>query len=202
MASSSSTDAVPTWSGDPTEFESYSIACRWFEKSLKDNEKKQAASRLWARLTGPAKAVVRHLNPDEFEALDGVSKLLSVLRQSPLQQLPVPDSFKRLDTWHQLKRGAGESIPQLLVREEDLFVQLQAALRRARQDQSPAPNMSGVGHAASPGGMGPPSTPSQSPVGGAGRGRPDVPSTAQVPTQPEEHVKDGVGDFFSDELRG
>ena len=53
----------------------------------------------------------------------------------PLQQLPVPDSFKRLDVWHHLRRNNGETIPQLLVREEDLFVQLQSALTRARQDR-------------------------------------------------------------------
>ena len=55
-----SSPGVPVWSGDPVDFEAFSIACRWYEKSLKESERKQAASRVWARLAGPAKAVVRH----------------------------------------------------------------------------------------------------------------------------------------------
>ena len=122
---------VPNWNGDPVDFDAFAVACRWYEKSLKESERKQAASRVWAKLRGSAKAVVRHLNPDDYEAVDGLSKLVEVLRTSPLQQLPVPDLFKRLDTWHQLRRSNGESIPQFLVREEDMFVQLQSALTRA-----------------------------------------------------------------------
>ena len=154
---------VPCWSGDPTEFETFATACRWFEKSLKDNERKSAASRVWARLQGPAKAVVRHLDPDQYEGSDGLSRLVDVLRKSPLQCLPVPDLFKRLDQWHQLKRNSNESIPQFLVREEDMFVQLQDALRRARSDGRPefAATVSGSAE----GQRGPPSTPSQSPIG-------------------------------------
>ena len=100
-------------------FETFAIACRWYEKALKESERKQAASRVWAKLTGPAKAVVRNLNPDDHEHNDGLTRLVQVLRSSPLQQLPAPDLFKPLDVWHHLRRQNGESIPQLLVREED-----------------------------------------------------------------------------------
>ena len=155
---------VPTWSGDPVEFDTFAIACRWYEKALKESERKQAASRVWAKLTGPAKAVVRNLNPDEFEHNDGLTRLVQVLRSSPLQQLPVPDLFKRLDVWHYLRRQSGESIPQLLVREEDMFVQLQSALKRAREDRATS-SASNPLHSRQT-----PSTPSHSPT------------TAQVPT--------------------
>ena len=77
---------VLTWSGDPAEFQTFSVACRWYVKSLKDSERKQAAFRVWAKLQGPAKAVVRHLNPNDYESEEGLSKLLEVLRTSPLQQ--------------------------------------------------------------------------------------------------------------------
>ena len=59
-------DTVPTWDGDAAQFESFVTACRWYEKGLKDSEKSQAASRVWQKLSGAAKAVVKHLNPDEF----------------------------------------------------------------------------------------------------------------------------------------
>lgn len=47
--------------------------------------------------------MVRHFNPDEYEGEDGLKKLLDVLRKSPLQQLPIPDSFARLEAWHSLR---------------------------------------------------------------------------------------------------
>lgn len=77
---------VLTWSGDPAEFQTFSVACCWYVKSFKDSERKQAAFRVWAKLQGPAKAAVRHLNPDDYESEEVLSKLLEVLRTSPLQQ--------------------------------------------------------------------------------------------------------------------
>ena len=215
---------MPVWSGDPSEFEAFCIACRWYETSLKENERKQAASRVWAKLHGPAKAVVKHLNPEEYESIGGLRKLLEVLRRSPLQELPVPDSFRRLDSWHQLRRQPTETIAQLLVREEDLFTQLQQSLSRARTDR-------GIGRMAiAP--MGPPevsfrdpprddqpaSTPSnslaQSPmVGGqraplmadATRSSPLLSTGLAVPAAPATQTTGQAiqtRDFFEDELRG
>lgn len=206
---SSATD-VPTWSGDPVEFESFAIACRWYEKSAKDSERKQAASRVWAKLTGPAKAVVRHLNPDDYEAPDGLSRLVQVLRTSPLQQFPVPDLFKRLDTWHHLRRANGESIPQLLVREEDTFVQLQSALLRAREDRGQV-----VGPTGSTSQPTSPAAAPQTDAGGfsspVGARAGEAPQARQRPA-PEVPQPTGTGvgttgqsdslGFFEDELRG
>ena len=39
MASSSSHDGVPTWNGDAASFETFVVACRWYEKSLKEYER-------------------------------------------------------------------------------------------------------------------------------------------------------------------
>ena len=181
---------VPTWNGDPVEFESFATACRWFEKSLKETEKKAAASKVWARLAGPAKSVVKHLNPDDYENESGLTRLVEVLRNSPLQQLPVPDLFKRLDQWHQLRRHGAESIPQYLVREEDVFTQVQDALKRARRENIKSSQLVSGSVPVSADQRGPPSTPSQSPTGAA----------ARVPPQSEHHSV--VKDFFEDELRG
>ena len=51
-------------------------------------------ARLWGRLQGAAKSVVRHLDPDAYDDESGLARFLNVLRASPLQQLPVPDSFQ------------------------------------------------------------------------------------------------------------
>ena len=194
----SSWSDVPTWSGDPVEFETFSTACAWYVKSLKESERKQAAARVWAKLQGPAKAVVRNLNPNDYEDEEGLTRLLGVLRSSPLQQLPVPDLFKRLDSWHMMKRSNGESIPQLLVREEDMFVQLQAALVRAREDRSIGSSSAEASEVAR---RGPPSTASQSPVTGGAGAREDARVPQASPPAPS-HAMPAVKDFFEDELRG
>ena len=87
---------VLTWSGDPAKFQTFSVACRWYVKSLKDSERKQAAFRVWAKLQGPAKAVVRHLNPDDYESEEGLSKLLEVLRTSPPPAITSSRLFQKI----------------------------------------------------------------------------------------------------------
>ena len=115
------------YDGDPGTFQMFEVACQWYEKTLKDTERRGAAARVWSRLTGPAKSLVKHLSPDEFDVSGGLAKLLSVLRSSPLQTLPIPDSFSKLERWHQLRRKESESIPELIVREDDLFRELQTS---------------------------------------------------------------------------
>ena len=123
---------VPSWNGDPDTFERLATECKWCQHSLKASEKQLAAPRVWHRLVGFAKSVVRNLDPTAYSTQNGLDKLLEVLRMSPLQRLPVPDTFQRLERWSGLHRRQGESIPQFLVREEELFVELQQSLIRAR----------------------------------------------------------------------
>ena len=193
-------DEVPTWDGDPAGFEGFATSCRWYEASLKDSERKLAAPRVWQKLGGAAKSVVRHLDPASFTTEGGMGKLLSVLRESPLQKLPVPDSFNRLEKWSGLRRAASESIPQLLVREEELFVELQQALQRARAER--------VKHEVRSMAVGaderdPPTSPTRSPnVAGTFRtgGDGDEPRE-QRQGDPGPPTLDNAG-FFENELRG
>ena len=99
---------------------------------LKDADRKLAAPRIWLRFDGAAKNVVRPLGPRELDSATGLERLLDVLRQSPLRKLPVPDSFSRLEHWTGLLGSGGEEISNSLVREEELFVELQQALRVER----------------------------------------------------------------------
>lgn len=121
--------------GEPNTFEAFVTSCRWYTKGLKENERRLAASRVWQKLAGAAKSVVRHLEPSDFDRDDGLDRLLQVLRESPLQQLPIPDSFSRLERWSNMRRLPNETVPQLLVREEELFTDLQQALQRARMER-------------------------------------------------------------------
>ena len=84
MPDEDSYNTIPTWAGDPIDFEGFVQFCKWYERSLKPTERGQAAARVWSRLQGAAKSVVRRLDPDEFSGDDGLTKLLSILQASPL----------------------------------------------------------------------------------------------------------------------
>ena len=54
--------------GDPNSFERLATACEWYLYGLKDNERHLVAARMWHKLTGPAKGVVRNFSPEELRA--------------------------------------------------------------------------------------------------------------------------------------
>lgn len=199
--------AVPSWDGSPATFESYVTAAKWYEKGTKQSERSLVVARLWGQLSGAAKSVVRYLEPDQYEGSDGLSRFIEVLRQSPLQSLPIPDSFTRLEKWHGLRRTDHESISEMIVREEELFTELQQSLIRARKDRvtSPSP-MSPVESTRDP-----PSTPSRSPTAAAsGPQARDAKEGAggskdgqsMYPPLPTLTASPSSSDFFEDELRG
>ena len=192
------------WDGDPSSFEAFATSCKWFECSLKDSEKKLAAPKIWQRLAGAAKSVVRHLDPKDFSSDTGLEKLLRVLRESPLQKLPIPDSFSRLEKWSGLRRGPSESIPQLLVREEELFVELQQALQRARHERARHEVRSMAVGASE---HDPPTSPTRSPNvtrAGLSSGRDEASFVVEddEPPPPPMVAPSGGAGFFENELRG
>ena len=190
--------------GDPGSFQTFEVACQWYEKTLKDTERRGAAARVWSRLTGPAKSVVKHLSPDEFDGSGGLAKLLSVLRSSPLQTLPIPDSFSKLERWHQLRRKENESIPELIVREDDLFRELQTSLwrSRARLNKDVASSSASPPFRTSS----TPASPSSAQATGQGAGEKEAagePAAASHETPATEPDLQGTSlGFFEDELRG
>ncbi|CAE7798029.1 unnamed protein product, partial [Symbiodinium necroappetens] len=185
---------VPTWNGDPATFHTFETACRWYEKTLKEGERRGAAARVWSRLTGPARSVVKHLSPEDFDNSAGLDKLLQVLRASPLQTLPIPDSFSKLERWHSLRRKDTETIPELIVREDDLFRELQQSLLRSRAGKQEVL----AAAAASP------SSAKEKKETAGDDGEEAVPQEEQATAAPPLLVRPAaqtVG-FFEDELRG
>ncbi|CAE7817945.1 RE1 [Symbiodinium sp. CCMP2592] len=207
MASAGGYVDVPGWDGNPSSFQAFEVACKWFEKTLKEAERRGAAARVWARLSGPAKSVVKHLSADGFDQPGGLGKLLEVLRSSPLQTLPIPDSFAKLEKWHQLRRKDAESIPELLVREDELFLELQQSLRRSRaRGPGGTSTLSGTTPAAT---ATPPATPTAATAGGERPSEEAAASPSSAPKAGETkdiefgEVSGGKPlDFFEDELRG
>ena len=63
---------IPTWDGDPALWETFEKECDWYRRSLKQDDRRTAASRVWQALTGPAKRVVQRLKPDQFDNDQGL----------------------------------------------------------------------------------------------------------------------------------
>ena len=203
--------AVPTWDGCPSTFESYVTAAKWYERGIKSSERQLVVARLWGHLTGAAKSVVRYLEPEQFEGDDGLARFIDILRQSPLQSLPVPDSFTRLEKWHNLRRSDRESVTELIVREEELFTELQQSLVRARKDRGGATVSVSVGSTPT-GRLDPAMTPSMSPIAAHRGVAPRDALRETLPVPPREAQQQTLypalpaaspsNDFFEDELRG
>ena len=47
---------------------------------------------------------MKHLQPQDFFHDGGLDQLLDILRGSPLQTLPIPDTFSILERWFNLRR--------------------------------------------------------------------------------------------------
>ena len=83
-------DQIPSWDGDPNTFERFATNCRWYSNSLKSSARPLAAPRVWHKLTGSAKSVVRNLDPEQYIGTNGLEKLLQVLRKKSPSTAPDP----------------------------------------------------------------------------------------------------------------
>ena len=93
-------------------------------------------ARLWANLQGPAKEVDRLCKPQDFEDARRVERLLRILRESPLASMPVPDAYKKIRAYDQIRRRPGEVIGDYIVREQRAFREMNEALRRVRNSRN------------------------------------------------------------------
>ena len=107
---------LPVWDGDILTLRDNETAALWFRAGLKPGEQERAVARLWANLQGPAKEVVRMCKPQDFEDARGVERLLRILRESPLASMPVPDAYKKIQAYDQIRRRPGEVIGDYIVR--------------------------------------------------------------------------------------
>ena len=123
-------NGVPVWNGDILTLRHYETAALWFRAGLKPGEQERAVARLWANLQGPAKEVVRMCKPQDFEDGRGVERLLRIMRESPLASMPVPDAYKKIQAYDQIRRRPGEVIGDYIVREQRAFREMTEALRR------------------------------------------------------------------------
>ena len=126
---------VPVWDGDPLKLADYENEALWYQAGLKPAERDMASARLWQCLKGPAKDLVKDLKPADFLTAKGVEKLLTILKNSPLGRMPVPDAFQKIQLYDHVKRKAGEVIGEYVIREDNAFKEMISALKRVRLDR-------------------------------------------------------------------
>ena len=114
----------------------YEKAALWFRAGLKPGEQERAVARLWANLQGLAKEVVRMCKPQDFEDARGIERLLRILRDSPLASMPVPDAYKKIQAYDQIRRRPREVIGDYIVREQRAFREMTEGLRRVRNSRN------------------------------------------------------------------
>ena len=74
--------------------------------------------------------------PRDLEDALAVDRLLRILRESPLLSMPVPDAYKKIQAYDQIRRRPGEVIGDYIVREQRAFHEMTEALRRVRNFRS------------------------------------------------------------------
>ena len=109
--------------------------CCGSEAVLKLGEQERAA-RLWPNLLGLAKEVVPMCKPQDFEDARGVERVLRILRESPLASMPVPDAYRKMQAYDQIRRRPGEVFADYIVREQRAFREMTEALRRVRNSRN------------------------------------------------------------------
>ena len=127
---------VPVWNADILTLRDCETAALWFRAGLKPGEQERAVARLWANLQGPAKEVVRMCKPQDFEDARGVERLLRILRDSPLASMPVPDAYKKMQAYDQIRHRPREVIGDYIVREQRAFREMTEAPRRVRNSRN------------------------------------------------------------------
>ena len=129
-------NGVTVWDGDILTLRDCETAALWFRVGLKPVEKECAVARLWANLQGPAKEMVRTCKPQDSEDAHGFMRLLSILRDSPLSSMPVPDAIKKIHAYDQIRRRPSEVIGDFIVREQRAVREMTEALRRVRNSRA------------------------------------------------------------------
>ena len=74
--------------------------------------------------------------PQDCEDARGVERLLRILRESPLASMPVPDAYKKIQAYDQIRRQPGEVIGYNIVREQRAFLEMTEALRRVQNSRA------------------------------------------------------------------
>ena len=74
--------------------------------------------------------------PQDFEDARGVERFLRILRESHLASMPVPDAYKKIQAYDQIRRRPGEVIGDFFVREQRAFREMTEALRRVQNSRS------------------------------------------------------------------
>ena len=123
-------NGVPVWNGDILTLRDYETAALWFRAGLKPGEQEDAVARLWPTCRDLRKKWFGCANLKTLK-MHG-ERLLRILRDSLLASMPVPDAYKKIQAYDQIRRRPGKVIGDYIVREQRAFREMTEALRRVR----------------------------------------------------------------------
>jgi hypothetical protein len=116
------------------------VETQWYMRSLKKEERQQAAARLIQRLLESSSSSVRSLmyklDPDDYDTEESVEKLLRFLETSPMGKQPLPDAGLKIGNYYRkLSRKRAETVPEFLIREDSTHDEMWRALQRLLRER-------------------------------------------------------------------
>ena len=117
MADAYDKSLVPTWDGQARTWRKYTREVSWFIQSTPVYKRRYCASKLLARLSGPARLLAMSWSKVEFDSPSGTNLLLQRLASSPLVRRSLPSAAAICQQYFSFRRQPCESIGNFLVRE-------------------------------------------------------------------------------------
>ena len=128
-------DKIPTWDNDPDNFPDFEDRVLWYERGLKNNDRKQTVARIVQRLTGVPWRTIKDLSKDDHDRLcqSGVKALLTFLR-GQLVEDGVPEIGKRFGEYlGKFQRKPGQGMRAFVQHHKHLQNRVEEAIRKAEK---------------------------------------------------------------------
>ena len=115
-------DLVPSWDGDLTKVDEYSVDVTAYVRGTRRDERYVCGPRLWRKLSGRAKQAAKDINWGELEKDKGAESLIRHIR-GKLGAQPIQDAGKYLANWvFNLRRENNEPMPSYISRDDEAYL--------------------------------------------------------------------------------
>ena len=134
MADSREHSSVPSWDGQARTWRRYTREVAWFVQSTPTHKRRYCASKLLAKLSGPARLLAMSWRVS-FDDADGTRAFLQRLAGSPLVRKTLPNAAAICAQYFAFRRNPGEGIGNFLVRETLVHEEFVEALIRLHEEK-------------------------------------------------------------------
>ena len=126
---------IPAWDGQAKTWRRYTREVSWFVQATPVHKRRHVATKLIARLSGPARLLAMYWSQIQLDCQDGTLRLLQRLAASPLVRRNLPNTAAIMAQYFKFRRHHGEDIATFLVRETLVHEEFTEALSRLAQEQ-------------------------------------------------------------------